>query len=121
MNRDRPEADPKAGLRADAEFDQGRRVTGAPLFFRRRARGRRSGGLHRLHKTGIVPGPIPAPAATARVGSRTMRVGSARPPGFMTQSSRRLLDVDIPAQPDVLVRLSLLLAEDEVDFNAAAC
>ena len=37
-----------------------------------------------------------------------------------TQSSRRLLDVDIPAQPDVLVRLSLLLAEDEVDFNAAS-
>ncbi len=38
----------------------------------------------------------------------------------MTQSSRRLLDVDIPAQPDVLVRLSLLLAEDEVDFNACS-
>ena len=38
----------------------------------------------------------------------------------MTQTSRRLLDVDIPAQPDVLVRLSLLLAEDNVDFNAAS-
>ena len=38
----------------------------------------------------------------------------------MIQTSRRLLDVDIPAQPDVLVRLSLLLAEDQVDFNAAS-
>ena len=48
-----------------------------------------------------------------------MQVGSASHP-VMTQSSRRLLDVDIPAQPDVLVRLSLLLAEDEVDFNACS-
>lgn len=32
----------------------------------------------------------------------------------------RLLDVDIPSQPEVLVRLSLLLAEDEVDLNAAS-
>ena len=31
-----------------------------------------------------------------------------------------MLDVDIPAQPDVLVQLSLLLAEDEVDLNAAS-
>ena len=36
------------------------------------------------------------------------------------KSNRRLLDVDIPAQPDVLVKLSLLLAEDEVDLNAAS-
>ena len=36
------------------------------------------------------------------------------------KSNRRLLDVDIPAQPDVLVRLSLVLAADEVDFNAAS-
>ena len=36
------------------------------------------------------------------------------------RSHRRLLDVDIPAQPDVLVQLSLLLAEDEVDLNAAS-
>ena len=50
-----------------------------------------------------------------------MRVGSICETPFMTQSSsRRLLDVDIPAQPDVLVRLSLLLAEDEVDLNAAS-
>ena len=32
------------------------------------------------------------------------------------KNSRRLLDVDIPSQPDVLVRLSLLLAESEVDL-----
>ncbi len=32
--------------------------------------------------------------------------------------SRRLLEVDIPAQPDVLVQLSLLLAENEVDVPA---
>ena len=38
----------------------------------------------------------------------------------MTQNNRRLLDVDIPAQPDVLVRLSLLLAEEDVDLNAAS-
>ena len=38
----------------------------------------------------------------------------------MPKPSRRLLDVDIPAQPDVLVRLSLLLAEDEVDLSAAS-
>ena len=32
----------------------------------------------------------------------------------------QLNDVDIPAQPDVLVRLSLLLAEDDVDLAAAS-
>lgn len=32
----------------------------------------------------------------------------------------RRLDIDIPAQPDALVRLSLLLAEDEVDLPAAS-
>jgi len=32
----------------------------------------------------------------------------------------RRLDIDIPAQPDALVRLSLLLAEDEVDLRAAS-
>ncbi len=36
------------------------------------------------------------------------------------KNPRRLLDVDIPSQPDVLVRLSLLLAEDEVDLGAAS-
>ncbi len=36
------------------------------------------------------------------------------------QSSRRLLDVEIPAQPEVLVQLSLLLAEDEVDLHKAS-
>jgi len=35
----------------------------------------------------------------------------------MPETSRRLLDVDIPTQPDVLVRLSLLLAEDSVDLG----
>ncbi len=32
----------------------------------------------------------------------------------------RLLEIDIPAQPDALVRLSLLLAEEEVDLKALA-
>ncbi len=32
----------------------------------------------------------------------------------------RLLDVDIPAQPEALVRLSLLLAEDEIDLQAVS-
>ncbi len=36
------------------------------------------------------------------------------------KKAQRLLDVDIPAQPETLVQLSLLLAEDEVDFNAAS-
>ena len=36
------------------------------------------------------------------------------------KSNRRLLDIDIPAQPEVLVKLSLLLAEDEVDLQAAS-
>ncbi len=35
-------------------------------------------------------------------------------------TARRLLEVDIPAQPDVLVRLSLLLAEDNVDVPAVS-
>ncbi len=35
-------------------------------------------------------------------------------------SNRRLLDVDIPAQPDVLVRLSLLLAEENIDVAAVS-
>ena len=34
--------------------------------------------------------------------------------------SRSILDVDIPAQPDVLVRLSLLLAEENVDVAAVS-
>ena len=32
----------------------------------------------------------------------------------------RLLDIDIPAQPEALVKLSLLLAEEDVDFKALA-
>ena len=32
--------------------------------------------------------------------------------------TRRLLDVDIPSQPEVLVKLSLLLAEDDIDLPA---
>jgi len=32
----------------------------------------------------------------------------------------RTLDIDIPAQPDALVKLSLLLAEDEIDLRAAS-
>ena len=38
----------------------------------------------------------------------------------MNQNDRRLLEVDIPAQPDVLVQLSLLLAEDDVDLHAVS-
>src|SRR4029453_9777372 len=40
--------------------------------------------------------------------------------GMNEPSSRRLLDVEIPAQPEVLVKLSLLLAEDDVDLHAAS-
>ena len=32
----------------------------------------------------------------------------------------RLLDIDIPSQPEALVKLSLLLAEEDVDFKALA-
>src|ERR1700712_1840533 len=55
-----------------------------------------------------------------RAGS--LPCGLIRVPGSRMQdkSNRRLLDVDIPAQPEVLVRLSLLLAEDEVDLGAAS-
>ena len=35
-------------------------------------------------------------------------------------SELRLLDIDIPAQPEALVKLSLLLAEDDVDLKALA-
>ena len=42
------------------------------------------------------------------------------PPNIRAMSSRSLLDVDIPAQPDVLVKLSLLLAEESVDVNAVS-
>ena len=38
----------------------------------------------------------------------------------MAETTRRLLDVDIPAQPEVLVKLSLLLAEEDVDLGAAS-
>ncbi len=38
----------------------------------------------------------------------------------MPDTSRRLLDVDIPAQPEVLVQLSLLLADDDVDLAAVS-
>jgi len=37
-----------------------------------------------------------------------------------TDSRLRLLDIDIPAQPEGLVKLSLLLAEDEVDLHAVS-
>ena len=36
------------------------------------------------------------------------------------KNNRRLLEVDIPSQPDVLVRLSLLLAEDDIDMGAVS-
>ena len=49
-----------------------------------------------------------------------MRAASRPHSPMPDESHRRLLDVDIPAQPEALVRLSLLLAEDEVDFNAAS-
>ena len=75
-NRARPEADSRTGLSADAEIDQGHRATGAPLFC---GAGRRRHAVRR--KTGIVPGPTPATAATTAVRSRTMRVGSVRQPG----------------------------------------
>jgi HD-like signal output (HDOD) protein len=38
----------------------------------------------------------------------------------MSEINRRLLDVDIPSQPEVLVKLSLLLAEDDVDLHAVS-
>src|SRR5206468_6614510 len=50
----------------------------------------------------------------------TMRAHSARGRPMQDKSTKRLLDVDIPAQPEVLVKLSLLLAEDEVDLHAAS-
>jgi HD-like signal output (HDOD) protein len=37
-----------------------------------------------------------------------------------SDSKLRLEDIDIPAQPDTLVQLSLLLAEDDVDLNAVS-
>ena len=52
------------------------------------------------------------------------RVKSAPPLPHRTampvDSELRTLDIDIPAQPEVLVQLSLLLAEDEVNLAAAA-
>jgi len=41
-------------------------------------------------------------------------------PAMPVDAELRRLDIDIPAQPDALVRLSLLLAEDEVDLQAAS-
>ena len=38
----------------------------------------------------------------------------------MSEINRRLLDVDIPSQPEVLVKLSLLLADDDVDLHAVS-
>ncbi|NUZ04417.1 HDOD domain-containing protein [Piscinibacter koreensis] len=37
-----------------------------------------------------------------------------------SDSKLRLEDIDIPAQPETLVQLSLLLAEDDVDLNAVS-
>ena len=46
---------------------------------------------------------------------------AARPAKTMSVNSKlRSLQIDIPAQPDVLVKLSLLLAEDEVNQQAVA-
>src|SRR5665213_765287 len=93
---------------------KGRRETGAP-FCLRDAReghgGRQSRNLCRVmaaasHRTD----PPPLVPCARRCSRRS----------DMTQNNRRLLDVDIPAQPDVLVQLSLLLAEEDVDLNAAS-
>ena len=54
--------------------------------------------------------------ATMQPASRDLAVA----PRHAEPQSRRLLDVDVPAQPEVLVQLSLLLAEDDVDFSAAS-
>lgn len=43
-----------------------------------------------------------------------------REPAMPVSPELRTLDIDIPAQPDALVRLSLLLAEEEVDLRAIA-
>ena len=39
---------------------------------------------------------------------------------WVTTPKLKLLDIDIPAQPEGLVKLSLLLAEDEVDLQAVS-
>src|SRR5205809_4331994 len=67
-----------------------------------------------------VPRGAPAKAAPAARPGRYHADCFARDASMQDKSNRRLLDVDIPAQPDVLVKLSLLLAEDEVDLNAAS-
>src|SRR6185369_4244685 len=81
-----------------------------------RLRCRRTGHGRELCR---APRPLPPPAPRpARYHPRLLRASA--PPCMHDKSNRRLLDVDIPAQPDVLVKLSLLLAEDEVDLNAAS-
>lgn len=52
----------------------------------------------------LVEGPVPGP----------------RVPAMTLNPSPRLLDIEIPAQPQALLQLSLLLAEDDVNLAAAA-
>jgi HD-like signal output (HDOD) protein len=44
----------------------------------------------------------------------------ALPAAMPVDPELRSLDIDVPAQPDSLVRLSLLLAEDDINLQAAA-
>ena len=65
-------------------------------------------------------------AIAAGAGRRLATIGlllaaaAGRAPAMQDKKTQRLLDVDIPAQPETLVQLSLLLAEDDVDFIAAS-
>jgi len=45
---------------------------------------------------------------------------SQPPPAMSVNPELRLLDIDIPAQPQSLVKLSLLLADDEINLQAAS-
>jgi len=43
-----------------------------------------------------------------------------RKPAMPVDAELRLLEIDIPSQPEALVKLSLLLAEDDIDLKALA-
>ena len=84
----------------------------------------------------MMPSPGPAAAAPPEMGAgvplfaasdasrRPSMAGTSFPPprkpAMPVDAELRLLEIDIPAQPEALVKLSLLLAEEDVDLKALA-
>jgi HD-like signal output (HDOD) protein len=60
------------------------------------------------------------PSAANPLGSIDVNVPAVSEPAMPVNAELRTLEIDIPTQPESLVKLSLLLAEDEINLGAVA-